>query len=73
MEQSIGMTDLSKLTSLYSSHFEKANLYNVLVFVDKWAFKSVCKQQRRPGLWAEPLVPNGQLLSERSVIVLCRS
>lgn len=73
MKQSISITDLSKLTSLYASHFEKVNLYNLLVFVDKWAFKRVCKQQKRPGLLAEPLVSNGQVLFERNVIILCRS
>lgn len=67
------MTDLSKLAGLYSSHFEKVNLYNLLVFLNKWALKSVCKQQQRPGLLAEPLLSNGQVSFESNVVVLWRS
>lgn len=65
------MTDLSKLPGLYSSHFEKVNLYNLLVFLDKWALKRGCKQQQRPGPLLEPLVSNGQVLFASDVVVLC--
>lgn len=72
MKRSITMTDLSKLAGLYSSHFEKVNLYNPVVFLDKWAFKRVCKQQQRAGLW-QSLFINGQVSLGHSVAVLCRS
>lgn len=65
------MADLSELAGLYSSRFEKVNLYHLLVFPDKWALKRVCKQQQSPGLLAEPLVSKG--LSRLSVTRLSRA
>lgn len=73
MKQSITTADLSELAGLYSSPFEKVNLYHLLVFPDKWALKGVCKQQQSPGLLAEPLVSKGLVSFERNAVVPCRS